>query len=423
MGGGSVTAVLIALMATGMPIAVVILATAIVFVQFHPDILNLGLVQSLIVSTQPFSLISVPLFILAGELMNASGITRRLMDFAAALTGHMVGGLAQVNVLLSALKGGMSGSANADAAMDAKTIVPEMVKRGYSPAFSSVVTAFSGLLSGLLPPSITLLLFGFVTNTSVGALFMGSIVPTIIMTAGQMWVTHMICKKRGYGRDLPRAALGSIGRACIKALPALAMPAIVVIGIRFGVFTPSEAGAVAVLYALIFCAVYRETRLRELAMALRGTVVTTAAIMFILAASSALSWVLTYERIPQAVAETLIGITRNPQALLLIIVAFLFLAGIFLEGPALILILAPMLMPAVTAVGIDPVHFGILFSVMALLAGVSPPVGTIMFTTCAITKVSIADFSRECGWYMALMIGVTLLIVFVPQTVTILARL
>lgn len=411
------------LMATGMPIAFVILACGILFVMLDPSIIDLGYVQTLIMATQPFPLITIPLFILAGELMNLSGITRRLMNLASALTGHMVGGIAQVNIVLSLLKGGMCGSANADAAMDAKMLVPEMARRGYSVAFGSVVTATSGLISGLIPPSLSLLLFGFVTNTSVGALFMAGILPGLLLTALQMGATYGVSRHRGYGGDAVPADWSTIRRAFIASLPALLMPAMITLGIRFGVFTPSEAGAAAVVYALVFCLVYREARWRELVEALKGTASATSAIMVILAASAALSWSLTYERVPQKVAEWLIGITADPQALLLLISTFLFVAGMFIEGTAMILILAPMFLPAVKAAGIDPVHFGVVFVYVALIGGVTPPVGTVMFTTCSITGTKIPDFFRESLWFLAAMLAGAIVIIFVPSTATFLAYL
>jgi len=416
-------AVFFGLMATGMPIAFVIIGCAILFVLLDPSIIDLGYVQTLIVATQPFPLITIPLFILAGELMNISGITRRLMDFASALTGHMIGGLAQINIVLSLLKGGMCGSANADAAMDAKMLVPEMARRGYSVAFGSVITATSGLISGLIPPSLSLLLYGFVTNTSVGALFMAGVIPGLLLTALQMGTTYGVARQRGYGRDVAAASWSTVGRTFLASIPALLMPAIITLGIRFGVFTPSEAGAAAVVYALIFCAVYREMEWPALIAALKSTVIATTVIMIILAGSAALSWSLTYERIPQKVAEWLTGLTTDPQLLMLLISAFLFVAGMFIEGTAMILILAPMFLPAIKAAGIDPVHFGVVFVYMALIGGVTPPVGTVMFTTCSITRTPIPEFFRESIWFLVAMLAGAVLIIFVPQTATFLAYL
>lgn len=423
MGSTGLFAVFTGLMITGMPIALVILGAAILFVMYEPGLMPLGVVQALVNSTQPFPLITIPLFLLAGELMNASGISRRLMDFATSLTGHMPGGLAQVNVVVSTLKGGMSGSANADAAMDAKMLVPEMTRRGYDPAFSSAITATSAFTAAMLPPSISLLMFGFVTDTSIGALFLAGIVPSILLTLAFMLATHIIAKRRNYGGDTKWLGWGTVGRTFIASLPALLLPLVIAFGIRLGMFTPSEAGAVAVLYALFFCAVTREASWSEVYGAMWTTAATTGAIMLVLAATGALSFVLTFERIPQAVAEQLVAITSEPHLLLMLICVLVFVVGIFIEGLPMILILAPMFLPAVTAAGIDPVHYGVVFVLVSLLGGITPPVGTLMATTCAITKVPMGPFFRECLPFLVAIIVTGLIIIFIPQTATWLAYL
>lgn len=406
---------------TTMPVALVILAAAIVFVLLEPAILPLGLVQSLVNATQPFPLITIPLFLLAGEIMNVSGITRRMMDFASALTGHMPGGLAQVNVVVSTLKGGMSGSANADAAMDAKMLVPEMTRRGYDPAFSSAITATSAFTAAMLPPSISLLMFGFVTDTSIGALFLAGIIPSLILTVAFMVATHIVAKRRGYGGDLPRATWGVVWRTFIGSLPALLLPLAITFGIRFGIFTPSEAGGAAVLYALLFCLVTREAHWRDIYDAIWTTAITSGAIMLVLASTGALSFILTFERIPQAVAESMIALTTEPHLLLLLISALVFVVGIFIEGLPMILILAPMFLPAMKAAGIDPIHYGVVFVLVSLLGGITPPVGTVMATTCAITKVPMWPFFRECMPFLAAILATLLILIFAPWTSTWLA--
>lgn len=423
MGSTGLFTVFTGLMITGMPIALVILGAAILFVMTEPGLMPLGVVQALVNATQPFPLITIPLFLLAGELMNISGISRRLIDFASALTGHMPGGLAQVNVVVSTLKGGMSGSANADAAMDAKMLVPEMTRRGYDIAFSSAVTATSAFTAAMLPPSISLLMFGFVTDTSIGALFLAGIVPSILLTFAFMAATHIIAKRRGCGGDMRWQGWGVVGRTFIGSLPALLLPLVITFGIRFGVFTPSEAGAAAVVYALAFCAVTREASWAEIYSAMWTTAATTGAIMLVLASTGALGFVLTFERIPQAVAEQLISITSEPHLLLMLICLLVFVVGIFIEGLPMILILAPMFLPAVTQAGIDPVHYGVVFVLVSLLGGITPPVGTLMATTCAITKVAMGPFFRECLPFLIAIILTGLLIIFVPQTATWLAYL
>lgn len=410
--------VFLSLTVIGLPIAFVLLGTGIAMTLIDPDILEVAYIQNVIVGTQSFPLIAIPLFILAGELMNISGITRRLMDFAQALTANMIGGLAQVNIVLSTLKAGMMGSANADAAMDAKTLVPEMVNRGYSPAYASVVTAASALIAPMIPPGIGLILYGFVTDTSIGQLFMAGILPGLIMTVAMMAMSHWVAKRRGYGRDGEPVDRAQMWRTFLGSVPALLMPVIIVLGIRGGIFTASEAGAVAVVYALAFCVIYRECSWKDLADALASTASTTSVIMIVLAASAALSWTLSFEQLPQKVAEMLVDSSSNQLSLFLIVAVLLLIAGMFVEGTALILILAPMFAPAAAKLNVDPVHFGIFFVYMIHLGGITPPVGTIMFTTCAITRVPLQDFIRESLPWLVMLLGIAALIAAVPGTAT-----
>lgn len=418
MSPSALLGVFLSLTVIGLPIAFVLLGTGIAMTLADPDILEVAYIQNIIVGTQSFPLIAIPLFILAGELMNISGITRRLMDFAQALTANMIGGLAQVNIVLSTLKAGMMGSANADAAMDAKTLVPEMVNRGYSPAYASVVTAASALIAPMIPPGIGLILYGFVTDTSIGQLFMAGILPGLIMTVAMMAMSHWVARRRGYGRDSEPIARGQMWRTFVGSVPALLMPVIIVLGIRGGIFTASEAGGVAVVYSLVFCVVYRECGWKDLANALASTASTTSVIMIVLAASAALSWTLSFEQLPQKVAEMLVDSSSNQLSLFLIVAVLLLIAGMFVEGTALILILAPMFAPAAAKLNIDPVHFGIFFVYMIHLGGITPPVGTIMFTTCAITRVPLQDFIRESLPWLAMLLGIAALIAAVPGIAT-----
>lgn len=418
MSPAALLGVFLSLTVIGLPIAFVLLGTGIAVTLSDPDILDVAYIQNIIVGTQSFPLIAIPLFILAGELMNISGITRRLMDFASALTAHMIGGLAQVNIVLSMLQAGMTGSANAEAAMHAKTLNPEMVRRGYSPAYAAIVTAASALIAPMIPPGIGLILYGFVTDLSIGRLFMAGIVPGLIMTAGMMVMSHWVAKRRNYERSTERASPARLLQTFWGAVPAMLMPAIIVIGIRIGIFTASEAGAVAVIYALLFCAVYRECNWRDIADSLASTATTTSVIMIILAASTALSWALSFEQLPQRVAEMLVVTAANKFMLFLIVAVLLLIAGMFVEGTALILILAPMFAPAAVKLGVDPIHFGIFFVYMIHLGGITPPVGTVMFTTCTIARVPLQDFIRESLPWLAMLLGIAALIAAIPGTAT-----
>jgi tripartite ATP-independent transporter DctM subunit len=350
-----------------------------------------------------------------GNLLNASGISRRIMNFAHTVTAHLTGGLAQVNVVLSMLLAGMSGSANGDAAMQSRMLVPEMVKRGYSKEFSASVTASSSLISPMIPPGIGLIVYGFVADVSIGDLFMGGILPGILMAIALMVVVYLVSKRRGYGKDSERKSFFQILKAFFTSLPSLMLIVIIIGGIRFGVFTPSEAGALACVYAFVLGLIYREFTLKSLWESIKMTIEQSAGIMLILAASSAFSYILTIEQLPQTIASALLTITTQPQLMLLLMFAFFVIAGMFLEGTSGIVILGPLLTPVAMSLGINPVHFGILLVYSMHLGGITPPVGTIMYLVSSITRIRIWDFIKESlPFYLALLLF-ALLLIFIPQ--------
>lgn len=411
------------LLLLGVPIGLILLALSVLYVLLEPAVMDLAFAQRVITGTQSFPLLAVPLFILTGELMNISGITRRVMDFAALVTHRMSGGLAQTNILLSTLLAGMSGSANGDAAMQAKILVPEMSKRGYPVSYSTALTAASALIAPMIPPGIGLILFGFVTDTSIGRLFAGAIIPGLLLAGVMMVQTHFITRRHRWDPPNPEPRHTTLGRAFVGALPAIMLPVLIVIGIRMGIFTPSEAAAIAVLYTTVFIVAYREASWSQVWQALRSTLITTSAIILVLAASAAFSWVLTLERVPQAIGEAMLASSSNPHFMLALVALIIFVAGVFIEGTALILILGPMFLPVVTSLGVDPVHYGIVFVLMAHLGGITPPVGTVMFTACTITGVSIVNFARAVWPYILSYLLVAALLILFPFFSTWLAHL
>ncbi len=402
------------LMLTGLPIAFVLLGSSLSYIFIASDIPFTSFVQRVISGTQNFALLAVLLFVMMGNLLNTAGISQRIMSFAHTLTAHWSGGLAQVNILLSTLLSGMSGSANGDAVMQAKMLVPEMVQRGYSRPFSAVVTACSSLISPMIPPGIGLIVYGFVTNTSIGDLFISGFIPGLIMCAGMMIVVYFISRKRGYGRDAAAPPLSRIVVEFLHALPSLMLIVIIMAGIRFGIFTPSEAGAAACVYALALGLCYRQFTLASLWKSLRDTVSQTATIMLILAASSAFSYILTIEQVPQLTAAWLLSVTDNPHLMLFLIFIFLVIAGMFLEGTSGIIILGPIFAPVAIGLGVHPIQFGILLVFTMHLGGVTPPVGTIMYAVCAIIKVSVRDFVKEALPFYGVLFLVALLLILFP---------
>lgn len=403
-----------------MPVAFAIGIASLSFFLIEPNLPVEIVTQRMVAGTQSFPLMAVPFFILAGNLMNSSGITKRLIRFANALTGHLVGSLAHVSIVLSTIMGGVSGSANADAAMQSRILGHQMVARGYSGGYSASVIAISSLITATIPPSIGLILYGYVGQVSIGRLFLAGIIPGILMMAILMIVSYAVAKKRGYdqGTELKRATFKEVVISFRDSFWALLFPVILVVGIRFGIFTASEAGAFAVMYALVIgFFVYKELKWKNFLQSVEQSVLDNAAILLIIATSSILGFLITYDRLPQTAAEFLIGVTSNETLMLLLILLFLALAGMFIESTVLVLLLTPIFLPIVKTVGVDPVHFGILMMTIVTFGGMTPPVGVTMYTTTSIMKVPIEEYIKESIPFILGVLVLVVLLVFVPQIV------
>lgn len=412
-----VCSLIILLMFLNIPIAFSLLSgTAIYFIfsnNLEPDMI----VQRIISGIDSYPLLAIVFFITAGILMNYTGITKRLITFSSVLTGHLSGGLAQVNIILSTLMGGLSGSSIADAAMQSKILVPEMEKKGYSKGFSSALTAASANITPIIPPGIALIIFGFVGNVSIGKLFVAGIIPGLLLAFSMMVLVHMISKKRNYLPERESAAsFKEISFASKDAILAIILPIIIIGGIRIGAFSPTEAGAIAVIYALFLgLVVYREMKLKDLYPALIESVKSMGSILIIIAAASGFAWILTREGIPQLLAGKVINWIDTPAMFLLILMIFLLIVGMFFEGNVAIIILTPLLMPLVHEYGIDPVHFGIMFILNMAIGTITPPLGILMFTTIAITGEKIEVFIKEIIPFWILFIIVLVIITYIPS--------
>ena len=418
--------VLFVLFALNVPVAFSLIVATLVYFLFINTSLPVDMIfQRMISNAESFPLLAVPFFITAGAIMNYSGISSRLLDMAEVLTGHLRGGLAQVNVVLSALMGGVSGSANADAAMESKILVPQMVKRGMSPGFSAAVTATSSVITPIIPPGICLIIYAFMANVSVGKMFIAGYVPGILICIGLMITVSIVARKRNYAPTRKRAAyFGEIVRQLGNSMWALFIPLGIILGLRFGMFTPTEAGAITTVYSLIVgFFVYRELKIEHIPKILVESVLGTSAVMLIICAASAFGYYMSWERIPQKVTQYLLMVTKNPWLLLFIINIFLLFIGMFLEGTASLIILTPLLVPAITALGIDPIHFGIVMAVNLTIGGVTPPFGTLMFLVCSIVDVPLIDFIREVLPFIAALIIVLLVLTFIPGIATFLPNL
>jgi tripartite ATP-independent transporter DctM subunit len=382
-------------------------------------------IQRMYGATQSFPLLAVPFFILAGNLMNTSGITERLLRFARLLTGWMAGGLAQVSIVLSALMGGISGAAVADAAMEARILGPAMEKRGYPKGFSACVIAFSSVITATIPPSIGLILFGFISEVSIGRLLLGGVVPGLLMTATLMVVTSLIARNRGYAPELAkRPTFGELAASFRECFWALVFPVFLLVGFRFGFFTATEAGAVVVVYALfIGLVVYREMTWRLFVGALNNSVVDIGMVMTIIVMAAVLGHAITIEQAPQAITGFLSETAGHPYLTLLLVLLILLGAGMVMEATVNVLLLTPLLLPALTAQGFDPVHVGVVMIIMATSGGNTPPVGVIMYTVCGILKCSFAEFVRWSWPFILAMAALIALLALVPETVLFLPNL
>ena len=407
------------LLVIGVPIAFTLGLASAVFYLTAPGISPAFLVQRMVASTESFPLLAVPFFIFAGAVMTRGGISHRILGLADSLVGHRVGGLAQVNVLNSVFIGGMSGSGNADAAIDAKTLVPIMVQKGYSKPFAAAVTAASGVIAPIIPPGIGLLIYGFIADVSVGRLFIGGIVPGLMLALGLMIAVHYVSVRRGYGRQrLHRAPLSEVLHHARQASWALFLPVLILGGLRGGAFTPTEAGAVAAMYAVLVGAfIYREISLADLRPIVAESLAATAVVMLIIGAASALMWALTWERVPLLMTQALFSVSSNPYVLLFLVNVLLLILGCLMEGTALLIILTPILAPVFTRLGVDPVHLGLVVVLNLTIGAVTPPVGTILYTVCAILNLTVEELTRELGPFLLALVVVLFVVTYVPPTV------
>ncbi|TCQ06030.1 tripartite ATP-independent transporter DctM subunit [Rhizobium sp. PP-F2F-G36] len=416
LAGPSLVVVLLFLLST--PITWALAIGALTFFFLNMDMIPLSnFAQEMAEGSQSVSLLALPLFVLAGCIMNASGITRRLLTLADVLVGHMTGALAQMCTVLATLLGGLTASANADAAMLAKTLGIQMAERGYSRAFAAVITSSAAIITSLIPPSIGLIVYGFLAETSIGRLFAAGVVPGLVLALGLMITTHFIARKRGYRSLRDRRATGAEMRtALIDGLWALSIPVVIFVGTRYGLFTTTEAGAVVVVYVL-FVAIfgYREFTVRQIPEVLAEAVRDSAVVMVMICAAAAFGFYLAWEQVPQAMSGWLGGATSNPLVMLLLINVMLLVIGTAIEGSAALIILTPMLIPIIDGVHIDRVHFGIIFITNLTIAGITPPVGGLMYISSMVMKVPMMAYAREVLPYLAMMMVLLSILSIFPQ--------
>ncbi|MGX9935074.1 TRAP transporter large permease subunit [Advenella kashmirensis] len=412
--------VLLGFMAFGMPIAFALLLSAI-GLMFYLDFFDVQiLAQNMLAGADNFSLMAVPLFMLAGEAMNAGGMSRRMVALASSMVGHVHGGLGYVAIMASVLLAALSGSAVADSAALAAMLVPMLRNRGYDLKQSCGLIAAGGIIAPIIPPSISFIIFGVATNISVTKLFMAGIVPGLLMGLTLVLVWTFVARRSTSFKPFPKEPWAVRRKALREAGWALVLPVIIIGGLRFGIFTPTEAAAVAAVYALfVGMVVYREIKPSDLMKLLVSAATTTSVVMFLVAAALVTSYMITLADLPKELIALLGPLVDSPTLLMIVLVILLTLVGTAMDLTPTILILAPVLMPVVKEAGIDPTYFGVIFIMVGCAGLLTPPVGTVLNVVCGVARIRMEDIIKGVWPYVAAYTLLILLLVIFPQIVTV----
>jgi tripartite ATP-independent transporter DctM subunit len=407
------------LLLIGMPIAFAVGISGLLFFLQNPDLPPTIPVQITVTGTQNFALLAIPLFILAGNFLNHSGITQNLLKLATVLTGRLWGGPAQTSIALSTLMSGVTGSSIADAAMNARILGPQMIKRGFSRGYAAGVVSYGSLMAPIIPPGIGFILYGTVGQVSIGRLFAAGIIPGFMLWAALAFAISVTARRRGYKPEREKLpTFGELGAALWGGIWALLFPIVLLAGLRFGVFTTSEIGAFAVIYAVVIgLFAYRMLTLGNSREAIESSLMDVGAVMFLLALSAIFGYGIVFEQVPANISMWMLGLTDNPYLVMVMIVLFILFAGTFMDGTVLIIMLTPIFLPLVTQYGIDPVHFGLVFIIAATIGNYTPPVGAAMFVACQVLRCPIEEYARESVPFLIAVSLVTLVLIFVPQVV------
>ncbi len=410
----------------GMPVAFAIGISGFVWFLQHPYLPITIPIQVSLSQVLNFTLLAIPLFILAGNIMNHAGVTSRLMSFASSLIGHKRGGLGQVSAILSTLMGGVSGSSIADAAMETRMLGPEMLKRGYPKGFAVATNVWTSLITPIIPPGIAFIIYGTIGQVSIGRLFAAGIVPGLLLMVAYMFAIAISAKNLGLKPEKEKHSPASeVIKALGSSIWAVIFPVLLLLGLRTGIFTPSEVGSFAVIYGLVLgFFVHREMSIKSFFMqTLDDSLSDVGSVMYIIAMSQIFGYGLVWEKTPEKLAEFLLNITTNPYLLMLMIVLFLVFAGLFIDATALILMLTSVLLPVARKVGLDPVHFGLVFIVAAAMGNQTPPVGASMYAGCSILGASVEEYTKASLPFFVATVAVIIVIMVFPQLVLFLPNL
>ena len=409
-------------MALGVPIAYALLVSGVALMLQLDNFDAQILAQNLVEGANSFPLLAVPFFMLAGEIMNAGGLSKRIVVFATSLVGHVRGGLGYVAILAAVMMAALSGSAVADSAALASLLLPMMIAAGHDPARSGGLIASAGIIAPIIPPSIGFVIFGVAGGVSVSKLFMAGIAPGLMMGVAIAFTWWLVARKEG-NTPPPKASRAQRLSAFRQATWALVLPIIVLVGLRFGVFTPTEAAVVAAVYALLVSTlVYRELKWRDLYRVFASAAKTTAVVMFLVAAAMVSSWLITIAQIPAQLVTLLQPLLDDPKLLMFAIMVIVMLVGTAMDMTPTILILTPVLMPVVKAAGIDPVYFGVLFIMNNAIGLVTPPVGTVLNVVAGVGKLKMDAVTRGVVPFMIAEFALLFLFVLFPQLVTVPAK-
>jgi C4-dicarboxylate transporter DctM subunit len=407
----------------GVPIAFSLGLGSVIAVFTSEKVSAMIIAQKLFSSINSFSLMAIPFFMLSGELMEAGGISRRLVNIAKAFVGHLTGGIGMVDIGTSVLFAGVSGSAAADTAAVGAMLIPSMQKSGYPKGLAAVIQACAGSLGPIIPPSLTMIIYCSLTGLSIGELFMAGFTPGIVIALGIAFVTYFYAKKYNIKGER-KATPGEKVQALKEGVLAIIMPVIIIGGIVSGIFTPTESGAIAVVYALIVgLFVYKEFTVRDIPKIFLKAAAMTGMALLIVAGASIFSWLVAFERLPRTIVNILVGLTSNEHLIMILLVFFLLFVGMFIETLSATIIVAPILMPVAAQYGIDPIQFALIMVITLVYAGVTPPVGGVLFITMGIAKAKMREVLGYLPAYLGIIVLIIILLIFVPQVSLWLPRL